>query len=354
VRPREVLPLEGYWRLPPGERNALTDVQGVRVGHLTRWADEPYVERTGVTVVVPPAEFPEERLPAAVHVFNGTGEMTGVLQVEEWGYLETPIGLTGTRGVGAVWEGVQRYCYRRSQAVGRRQAPALPVVAECNDMFLHDTRGAGIDPEAVADLLAAVPEEQTAWGAVGAGTGMTAFGLKGGVGTASRLVEVGGESFVLGALTLVNFGQPGDLVIAGRAVGHLPGEIERRTVPPEVLPDGSLVAVLATDAPLDASALRRVARRAPLGMARVGGYGRHYSGDLFLAFSTAGKVRAAVDDPWLREARIRPDAIDPFLRAAVEAVEEAILHALVAAETTSGRLGRVVSALPLAAVRSRL
>lgn len=316
--------------------------------------DAPFVERTGVTVILPPAALPDERLTAGVYAFNGTGEMTGFLQVAEWGYLETPIALTGTRGIGAAWEGVVRHCYERSTRVGRRQAPPLPVVAECNDMFLHDTRGLGVSPEDVAEAIRAAETGVPSWGAVGAGTGMTAFGLKGGIGSASRTVVLGTETFTLAALTLVNFGQPGDLVIGGRAVGHLPGEIDRRRVLEETVPDGSLVAILATDAPIDAHGLTRLARRAPLAMARVGAYGRHFSGDLFLAFSVADP-QPSLQEPFFTTRRyLRNDALDAFFLATVEAVEEAILQALVAARTTRGRLGRVVHRLPVEVVLERL
>ena len=340
------------WQLPPGPRNTICDVPGVRVGHSTVREDAPAVARTGVTVVVPDANLPVERLPAAAVVFNGTGEMTGFHQVNEWGALETPIALTGTAALPTVLAGLSEHMFSLCPALGRTMSPCLPVVAECNDMWLSDARACPVRPRHVHEAIASASSEQAMWGSVGAGTGMVSFGFKGGIGSASRRIEVGGETFHLGSVCLVNFGQPGDLTILGRAMGHLPGEVVRRPQAPPP-PDGSLIVVLATDAPLDHLQLRRVAARASLGMARVGSYGRHGSGDLFLAFST----QALRDDPELafsQRRTLRPDLLTDFFRAAVETTEEGVLHALFTATDETGFLGRSVAALPQAEVVRRM
>lgn len=343
----------GAWRLQPGARNTICDVRGVRVGHRTIRQETPHVARTGVTVVLPDADLPRERLPAAAVVFNGTGEMTGFHQVNEWGMIETPIALTGTAGVPMAMEGLARHMFARSEDLGRTMAPCLPVVAECNDMYLSDARHCPLRPEHVLEAIAEASDAQASWGDVGAGTGMVSFGLKGGIGSASRCVEIAGRTYHVGALCLVNFGQPGDLTVCGRALGHLPGEVERRRQPVEELPDGSLVVILATDAPLDHLLLRRLARRAALGMARVGSYGRHGSGDLFLAFS-AEAVRETDGAPLQTRTVLHTDYINDFFLAAVESTEEGILTALFSAHDADGVYGHTVRAAPLAEVRRRV
>ncbi len=340
------------WQLPPGPRNTICDVPGVRVGHCTIRQDAPAVARTGITVILPDADLPQERLPAAGVVFNGTGEMTGFHQVNEWGQLETPVALTGTAALPMALQGLSEHMFERCAALGRTMAPCLPIVAECNDMWLSNARESPLRPHHVHEAIAAASDGQEAWGSVGAGTGMVSFGFRGGIGSASRLIAVGGETFRLGSVCLVNFGQPGDLVILGRPMGHLPGEVIRRPQAPP-LPDGSLIVVLATDAPLDHLQLRRVAARAALGMARVGSYGRHGSGDLFLAFSTLA-VRDDPETPFTLRRALRADLLTDFFRAAVETTEEGILHALLTATDATGFLGRRVAALPQDEVRRRL
>ena len=340
------------WQLELGPRNTICDVPGVKVGHCTVRLDEPSVARTGVTVVVPVADLPVERLPAAAVVFNGTGEMTGFHQVNEWGLLETPIALTGTASLPLVLQGLSEHMFGRCAALGRSMAPCLPVVAECNDMWLSDARTYAVAPVHVHEAIADASDRQDLWGSVGAGTGMVSFGFKGGIGSASRLLDIGGERFCLGSVCLVNFGQPGDLAIAGRSLGHLPGEVVRRPhLPPP--PDGSLIVVLATDAPLDHLQLRRLAARSALGMARVGSYGRHGSGDLFLAFSTLAQ-HGDPQDAFPMRRTMRHELLGDVFRAAVETTEEGILHALFAACDETGFLGRKVATLPQDEVRRRL
>jgi D-aminopeptidase len=327
-------------------------VPGIRVGHCTLRRDSPSVARTGVTVVVPDADLPEKCLPAAGVVFNGTGEMTGFHQVNEWGALETPVALTGTAALPTVLQGLSDHMFKSCPALGVTREPCLGVVAECDDMWLSDTRHPQLEPHHVAEAIAAARDDQTEWGAVGAGTGMVSFGFKGGIGSSSRRVELDREAYHLGTICLVNFGRAGDLIVAGRAVGHLPGEVVRdadQAVPPA----GSLVVILATDAPLGHSQLRRVAQRAALGMARVGSQGSHGSGDLFLALSTVG-FRDDREAAWHLQPTLRNDLLDRFFRAAVEATEEGILDGLFQAQTERGLRQRTVLRLPEDEVRRRV
>ena len=304
-----------------------------------------------MTVALPPGNFPDEEIPAAAFAYNGTGEMTGFLQVNEWGLLETPIALTGTSGVGAAWMGLQMLMIEASPHVGRDFAPSLPVVGECNDSYLNDSRILSLRPEHVAEAAKGAVSEGAEWGSVGAGTGMTAFGFKSGIGSASRVVEIEGIQGTVGVAALVNFGFPGDLIVAGVPMGHLPGETERTSIPEDTPPDGSLIGIIATDLPLDHHGLMRLARRGPLGMVRTGGYGRHGSGDIFLAFSTAPReVRGPlVGGPVLHSRNLN----DLFL-AVVECIEESILDALWRARSVVGRHGHVSNALPKDAVLERL
>ena len=297
-------------------RNAISDVDGVRVGHVTVWRDEPAVARTGVTAIVPPS-LP---LPAGTAVLNGAGELTGSLQIREWGLLETPVYLTSTHAVGRIYDGAVAVAV----ADGGENV-FIPVVGECDDSWLSDPRVVHVSADdagrAVAEASADVEQ-----GAVGAGTGMVAFGWKGGVGTASRPA---GEATV-GVLVLANFGSPGDLRIGGVHVGQT-------LEPPESgprKPAGSCIAVVATDAPLSAAQLERVARRAGLGLARTGSVAHHGSGEIFLAFATS------------REGSVPDDDLDPFFSATVDATEDAVVRALRSAVDVTGWEGRTFYALP--------
>jgi D-aminopeptidase len=347
MRVRDALPVE-IGRLPPGERNAISDVPGVTVGHRTL-ADSEGVN-TGVTVIRPHGGIAFERkVRGNAFVLNGFGKSTGLMQVRELGELETPLALTNTLDVGTAANALVDHTL---DATGNDVRSVNPLVLECNDGHLNDIRGrhvAASDVHAALDATSATVEE----GAVGAGRGMTAFGRKGGIGTASRQVTVDGESSVVGALVLSNFGRLRDLRVGGVPVGkRLAGEPEDAT-PPES-DDGSIAMVVATDAPLDARQLGRVAKRAPLGMARTGGYAHHGSGDLAVAFSTAGAGGRGGEGAQSMEATVPDDTLDEVFEAAADATEAAILHSLFAAETVRGRDGNVVEALDVDAVEAAL
>lgn len=305
--------------LDTGAANTIADVPGVRVGHVTVWLDEPAVARTGVTAVVPPA------LPVAAGaaVLNGAGELTGYLQVSEWGLLETPVYLTSTMAVGRIFDGAVAAALAADPRVGADEV-LIPVVGECDDSWLSDARVLHVEAADAGRALAAAGPDVVE-GAVGAGTGMVCFGCKGGIGTSSRVAA----GRTVGALVLANFGAARELRVGGVEVGRrlgLADAYER--------PAGSCIVVLATDAALRPAQLERLARRAGLGLARVGSTAHHGSGEIFLAFATGDG--AVVEDR----------ALDPLFQAAVDATEEAVLNALWAAVDVTGREGRTVRALP--------
>jgi D-aminopeptidase len=260
---------------------------------------------------------------------------TGLVQVDELGAIETPILLTNTLSVGTAAEALVRYKLRRNPEIGVTTGTVNPVVGECNDGFLNDIRGLHVTSAHVDEAIAAAGEA-FAQGAVGAGTGMSAYGLKGGIGSASRRLEMKGEAYHLGILVLANFGKLEDLTVGGRPIGRRIAEARKAAPVPEA---GSIIIVLATDLPLGERQLRRVARRTAVGLARTGSYLGHGSGDLCIAFTTANRIRhdeprAVI--PWQTLAETR---IDGAFRAAAEATEEAVIDAMLAAEAMVGRSG---------------
>jgi D-aminopeptidase len=312
--------------LDPGPSNSIADVGGIRVGHVTVWRDEPDppegrgVGRSGVTAIVPKS-LP---LPAGVAVLNGAGELTGSHEIREWGQLETPVFLTATMAVGRVYDGAVELAVRDNSAVGVDDV-LIPVVGECDDSYLSEARVVQVEAADVARAVDGASGWPFAEGAVGAGTGMSSLGWKGGIGSASR---VAGDHAV-GALVLANFGSGHQLTVAGVPVGrHLPSQGRSNEA-------GSCIAVVATDAPLGPLSLERLARRAGLGLARTGSVAHHGSGEIFVAFSTS---------PGGRDLDGRD--LNPLFEAAVEATEEAVLNALWAAPDVTGREGRLERGLP--------
>ena len=369
--------------LPPGPLNAVTDVPGVGVGHVTVVEGDSI--RTGVTAVVPhPDDVFAEKVPAAIHVANGFGKLTGISQVAELGTLETPIVLTNTLAVGRAADGLVRWTLENTRSDGVRSVN--PVVGETNDGYLNAITVPRIGAEEVAAAIAAASGGPVEEGAVGAGTGTRALGFKGGIGTASRRFSIGGTPYTLGVLVQSNFG--GALEIAGVAVGRALGKagfLDRwRPAPERAAPSGegasvegagragvtaapgtrgragwdpgdepdadggSIMIVVATDAPVDGHALERIARRAPYAIGRVGGFSSHGSGDYVIAFSTAKNLRVPYADagPVLRRSILAGGALNPLFRAVVEATEEAILNSLLKATTVDGWRG-TAEALPV-------
>src|SRR5215216_596331 len=333
--------------LPTGPLNAITDVEGVLVGHTTVIRGDNI--RTGVTAILPhPGNLFREKVPGAIFVGNGFGKLAGSTQVNELGEIETPILLTSTLSVPRVADFVIDYMLALP---GNEEVQSInPLVAETNDGYLNDIRGRHISRDDVFAAIKGAKGGAFAEGSVGAGTGTVAFGFKGGIGTASRKLPQRLGGYTVGVLVQTNFG--GILTINGAPVGrelgryYLKDELTERNVP-----DGSVIIVIATDAPLDARNLNRMAARAMMGLARTGAAGSNGSGDYAIAFSTAADVRIR---PVNQNERNTPrnlktlanDATSPLFLAVIEATEEAIYNSLFRATTTTGR-GRTVEALPL-------
>lgn len=333
-------------RLPSGPRDAITDVAGVTVGHCTRDDGEGSGVHTGVTVVRPHGRDPFlHRVPAGFAVLNGFGKSVGLLQVEELGVLETPVALTNTFAVPAVAAAQIRQCIDANPECGRALPTVNPLVFECNDGFLNDIQRMAVTEADYLDAWRAADVE-VAQGSVGAGRGMSCFELKGGIGTASRCVTTkAGDHTVVGALVLANFGVLANLVVAGEAVG------ERIAATSEAMPSagpekGSIIILIATDAPLDARQLRRLAFRAGAGLARTGSVFGHGSGDIALAFSTAYTLPQRSDAPMPAVALLHDALLDGLFQATADSTEQAILHALWHAESFTGRDGHYRRTLP--------
>ena len=340
-------------KLPPGPLNAITDVEGVRVGHATIVIGEGRLRpgtgpvRTGVTVIRPHGgNVFREKVRAAAHTINGYGKACGFEQVRECGTLETPIALTNTLNVGLVADALVQCALEESPEIGVTTGTVNPVIGECNDSFLNDIQGRHVRLEHVRAALESASDGAVVEGAVGAGTGTACFGWKSGIGTASRILPAAGGGFTVGALVQSNFGRAADLTVSGVPVGqHLrPSDIAASA--PE---RGSIMIVLATDAPLDSRQLRRIAVRAAAGLARLGSVLGHESGDFVIAFSTAGRVRHAPTELVGSEIVLRDEsrAMQHLFLAVVESVEESVLNSMTMAETMTGRDGHVRYALPL-------
>lgn len=324
-------------RLPAGPRNAITDVPGVTVGQVTL-ADGPV--QTGVTVVRPHAgNLFRDRVPAAAAVLNGFGKSVGLLQVDELGVMDTPIALTNTFCVSAVAAAQIRQCIAANPETGRSLPTVNPLVFECNDGYLNDIQRMAVTQQHYLQACetAGVEVEQ---GAVGAGRGMSSFGFKGGIGTASRRVATqDGGQHVVGTLVLANYGQMPQLVLAGQPLGVRLAAQEQPAANDVAPEKGSIILLVATDAPLDARQLRRLALRAGAGLARTGSVFGHGSGDLALAFSTAYTVPLQPENPMPAVAMLHDALLDPLFQAVADGIEQAIVHALGHACAVTGRDG---------------
>ncbi|NJC72048.1 P1 family peptidase [Planosporangium thailandense] len=358
VRARDV-GLGAAWG-PTGPANAITDVAGVRVGHTTLTADAGPV-RTGVTVVLPrPHRVFDHPVFAGCHRLNGNGELTGLEWVRESGLLTTPVALTNTHSVGVVRDAL--VAHEAAQRGPDEEFWTLPVVGEIWDGRLNDINGQHVRAEHVHAALAAARGGPVAEGNVGGGTGAICHGFKGGIGTASRIVADEHGTYTLGVLVQANHGARSRFTVDGCPVGALLGP-DRIPLPGKGATtgrrhaegSGSIIGVVATDAPLLPHQCGRLAQRAALGIARLGAVGEHYSGDLFLAFATGNDALPgdhATDPAPLAAVRMLPDArISPLFTAAVDATEEAVLNALLAARTLAGRGGVIAHALPAELLR---
>lgn len=323
--------------LPTGRWNAITDVAGVKVGVATLVADAPHVVRTGVTAIWPRGEeIWQEYCFAGTHSFNGNGEMTGIPWIAEQGLLGAPICITNTWSVGIVRDAISAAALK----AGATQNFHLPVAAETYDGWLSESERFPVTMDLAIQAIEAAQSGPVPEGNVGGGTGMITHEFKGGTGTASRVVD----GWTVGALVQSNYGSRELFRVDGVPVGRMIGPDvvpTHRTVPREA---GSIIVVLATDAPLLPIQCQRLARRATTGLAWVGGIGGNGSGDIFIAFSTGNRVRQG--DPVSDVKMLAPEAMTNLFQAAAEATEEAILNAMCAAETMHGRDGRVIHALP--------
>lgn len=342
--------------LPPGTHNAITDVEGVLVGQTTLIKGSDI--RTGVTAILPHGgNLFQEKVPAAVHIGNAFGKLMGSTQVNELGEIETPILLTNTLNVPRIADAVLDWMLALP---GNEQVRSVnPLVGETNDGFLNDIRGRHVGREEVFAALKSAKSGEVAEGSVGAGTGTVAFGWKGGIGTSSRLLPQNLGGYSVGVLVQSNFG--GVLTINGAPVGrelgkyYLKEQLEGRRISQKQNPenvvsdwaDGSIIMVVATDAPMDHRNLRRLAERAMLGLARTGSPSTNGSGDYVIAFSTAKQNRVRASEALRNTQALGNEAMSPLFQAVVEATEEAIYNSLFRATTIKGRDGNTVEALPV-------
>ena len=335
----------------PGPKNSITDVAGVRVGHTTlSFSHGKSTAQTGVTAIWPAdGDLVREPVPAGSFVLNGFGEITGRAAADEWGIASTPILLTSTMSVGIVYHAVQKYMCRHDPDLGKLEL-VIPLVCECDDSFLNDSRAFHVKEEHVFEALDKASNGVVEEGCVGAGTGMQCFQFKGGIGSASRLLDKESGAFTVGVLVQTNLGERSLLVIDGVPVGRY---ITDR-MPEGQLPDywgeggngGSCIVIVATDAPLSNHQVSKLAKRAALGLARIGSIAANCSGELMFAFTNANRVRAS--GTLSNAIEIMNDRrIDALYQAVVEATEESVVNALFKASTVVGRDGNTLHALPI-------
>jgi len=360
----------------PGEWNSITDVPGVKVGHLTIKEGKGDLSpghgpvRTGATVIIPRDDVWHHKVPAGAFVLNGTGEMTGLAWVAESGFLEYPIALTNTLNVPRVADGVMSWMIQQYPDIGISDDTLTPVVAECDDSRLNDSQGRHVSPEEVVRALEGAASGPVQEGSVGAGTGMVSYQFKGGIGTASRVLPAEKGGYRVGVLVNANHGRRYEFTMAGVPVGRL-YENEEKTLAKEAVTiapslrskafrpqkrqdSGSIIIIVATDAPLDARQLSRLSRRATIGLARTGSISHHGSGDFVLAFSTGNIIPHYPKDPTFVMTHLADTHLNPLFQATVEATEEAILNALLQATTVTGRDDRRFEAISIEVLRSIL
>ena len=339
-------------RLPPGPGNAITDVAGVRVGHSTIITGQgPLVDgkgpvRTGVTAVLPPDPIFDNRVLAGAFVLNGAGEVSGLTQVVEWGLMETPILLTNTMSVGKVSDAAVKWMTKRYPGIGTEYDVVIPLVGECDDSWLNDAVGRHVRSEHVYKAIDQATAGPVAEGSVGAGTGLITCDFKAGIGTSSRRVPSETGHYTLGVLVQSNFGVMRALQVAGVAVGEAM-EREFAELRKRERNAGSIICVVATDAPLLPSQITRLCKRAALGIGRTGSFAAHGSGEIIVGFSTANKVPRESTGMTTDLHVLLDPACDGLYEAVVECTEEAIINALCMAGDMEGQSGRHAPGIPL-------
>ncbi|RDW20322.1 aminopeptidase [Oceanobacillus arenosus] len=326
--------------LQKGKENCITDVDGVKVGHVTLYEEIDDVDTicTGVTAILPHADnLFRKKIYAGSAVINGFGKTAGLVQLEELGILESPIMLTNTFSVGAVMQGTLQYMLEQTEEIGDTTSTINLLIGECNDGYLNSIRLQAVKPEHAIEAIRTATTSPVKEGAIGAGKGMVCFGHKGGIGTASRMVEVEGHHYTVGCLVLSNFGKKEQALFANLNLKNLD------------TPDGSIMMIIATDAPLYDRQLKRLAKRSAVGIGRTGSNIDNGSGDIAIAFSTANTFDHHAAEPIESIKFIRDDhpMMNQLFQAVIEATEEAVIRSLKFSETTKGRKGRIVEKAPL-------
>ncbi|WP_173918292.1 P1 family peptidase [Halobacillus sp. Marseille-Q1614] len=325
--------------LDAGPVNSITDVEGVTVGQVTLSDGD---KQTGVTAIVPHQDsLFEEKLIASSHVINGFGKTMGTIQLNELGSLETPIVLTNTLSIGTAAEAVIDYMLERHPQIGRTTGTVNPVIGECNDMILNDIRAQPVKNEHVRQALNEASKDVKE-GSVGAGTGMVCYSLKGGVGTSSRVIHLPHGTYTVGVLVITNFGKLSDLSISGHPIGK---KLSQKIKAHETPDKGSVMIIVACDLPVSQRQLNRILKRSVTGLSRTGSIISNGSGDIAIGFSTAAKIPHEPDGELLSISTIHEEEIDHAFRAAGEAVEEAVLNSLTAADSVTGRDGNYLPTL---------
>lgn len=316
-------------KIQKGKRNLITDVPGVKVGHVTLNHGEV---KTGVTAILPHGEnIFKEKVMASSSVINGFGKSLGLVQIDELGTIETPIIMTNTLSVGTAATGLVKYMLKHNDDIGKTTGTVNSVVVECNDGFLNDIRGLHVKEEHVFEAIENAKEDFDE-GAVGAGTGMSCFQLKGGIGSSSRVVELDGKEYVLGTLVLSNFGLKPDFILDGRKLGEEINKLDKFEIE-----KGSIIIIIGTNIPLSERQLKRISKRAAIGLGRTGSYLGNGSGDIAISFTTANKVKHYEKSDLMDVKIIHENKIDFVFRAVVESVEESVVSSMLHAKTTVGR-----------------
>lgn len=342
-------------RFRTGKFNAITDVKGVKVGHITHIKNDVWVPndnkygkiRTGVTVVVPFSDFYKKRYLAGGFVLNGIGEMTGLTQVMEWGWLETPILLTNTMSIGDVHKGIVNYMVQRHPKLGTSSGVIIPLIGEADDSFLNEVRVPSIKQEDVTTAMQNAKAGYVLQGSVGAGTGMSSYDFAGGIGTSSRVLPKEHGGFTIGVLVMSNVGVMKNLTIEGAMVGP---DMDRMFKSHDKRKEnyGSIIVVIATDAPLLAGQLSSLAKRAALGVGRTGSHASSSSGEIMVAFSTANKIsrEEAREKRLITMKFISQPYMNPLYEAVIETTEEAIMNSMFCSGGMDGREGHNAPMIP--------
>jgi D-aminopeptidase len=321
-------------KMQTGKLNSITDVSGTKVGHITlNYGDT----KTGVTALIPHCgNLFREKVMASSYVINGFGKSVGLIQIEELGTIEGPIVLTNTLSVGTAFDGVVEYMLSLNDDIGNTTGTIYPIICECNDGYLNDIRARKVEKAHVIDAIRNA-ETEFEEGSVGAGTGMSCLGLKGGIGTASRIVKLDDTEYIVGSLVLSNFGAGENFILNGIKAGEKIKSLLSERI--EEKDKGSIIMIIATDIPLSERQLKRVCKRAAVGLSRTGSFIVNGSGDIVIAFTTANKVNHYEEKDITHIKVLNDNKIDEVFIAAAEGIEEAILNSLISAKTTVGRGG---------------